>query len=111
MRMAWMPALGLLALPLTGWSAEKKEQHVTMDQLPPAARATIEKESAGAKVEEIEQETEGGKTFYEAETVKNGRESYIHVSADGKVLKRETEAQERKAEGPEKEEKGEHRAR
>lgn len=108
MRMAWMPALALIALPLTSWSAEKKEQHVTMDQLPPAARATIEKESAGAKVEEIEQETEGGKTFYEAEIVKNGHESYIHVSPDGKVLKRETEAQERKAEGAEK---GEHRAR
>ncbi len=99
----------LLALPLAGWAAEKKkgETHLTMDQLPAAVKGTIEKESAGAKVEEIEKETEGGKTIYEAEIVKNGRESYIHVSEDGKVLKHETERQERKAEGSEKEEKGE----
>ena len=79
-----------------------------MDQLPAAVRATIEKESAGGKVDEVEKETEHGQTFYEAEIVKNGHESYIHVAEDGKVLKRETEAQERKAEGAEKEEKGEH---
>jgi len=49
---------------------------------------------------------EGGKTFYEAEIVKDGREPYIHVSQRGKVLKRETAKQEWKAEGAEKEEHG-----
>jgi hypothetical protein len=103
----------LFALPLAGWAAEKKkgETHLAMDQLPASVRATIEKESAGGKVEEVEKETEHGATFYEAEIVKNGKESYVHVSPDGKVLKRETEAQERKAEGAEKEEKGEHQGR
>jgi hypothetical protein len=97
----------LLAFPPVAWSAGKKgETHLTMDQLPAAVKATIEKESAGAKVEEIEKETEGGKTFYEAEIVKDGRESYIHVSQRGKVLKRETAKQERKVEGAEKEEPG-----
>jgi hypothetical protein len=93
----------LLVLPLAGWSAEKGGTHLKIDELPAVVKATIEKESAGAKVEEIEKETEGGKTFYEAEIVKNGHRSYIHVSPDGKVLKRETAAQERKAEGAEKE--------
>jgi hypothetical protein len=32
------------------------------------------------------------------EVVMNGRESYVHVAENGKVLKRETAAQERKAE-------------
>lgn len=103
----------LLAFPLAGLAAEKKkaETHVKMDQLPAAVRATIEKEAAGGKVEEVEKETEHGATFYEAEIVKKGKESYVHVAEDGKVLKRETEAQERKAEGSEKEEKGEHAPR
>jgi len=91
----------LLGVPVA-WTAEKKEATLTMDQLPPAVKATIEKESGGAKVDEIEKETEAGKTFYEAEIVKNGRETYLHVAANGKVLKRESAAQERKAEGPEK---------
>ena len=98
----------LLMFTTPAWSGERKaETHLTMDQLPAAVKATIEKESAGAKVEEVEKETEHGKTFYEAEIVKRGRESFVHVSEDGKVLKRETEQQERKTEGAEKEEKGE----
>ncbi len=91
----------LLGVPVA-WTAEKKEAAITMDQLPPAVKTTIEKESAGAKVDEIEKETEAGKTFYEVEIVKNGRESYLHVAENGKVLKRESAAQERKAEGAEK---------
>ena len=92
----------LLVLPPVAWSAgTKSETHLTMDQLPAAVKATIEKESKGATVEEIEQETEGGKTFYEAEIVKNGRHSFVHVSSRGKVLKRESAKQERKAEGAE----------
>ena len=93
----------LLALPLAGWSAEKGETHLTMDQLPAAVKATVEKESAGGKVGEVEKETHRGKTFYEVEISKNGRESYLHVSPEGKVLKRETAAEERKEEGAEKE--------
>jgi hypothetical protein len=105
MKMAWtIPAIALVALPLSAWPAEQREEHFTMDQLPAAVKKTIEKESAGGKVEEVEKETEHGRTFYEAEIVKNGKESYVHVAPDGKVLKRETGAQERKEEGAEKEE-------
>jgi hypothetical protein len=103
MRTAWMLA-GIMVVPLAAWSAERGETHLDMKDLPPAVRQTIEKESAGAKVDEVEKETERGKTIYEAEIVRNGRESYVHVGEDGKVLKRETAAQERKEEGPEKEE-------
>ena len=98
---------GLFVFVVSTSAAEDKEQHVSMDQLPAAVKATLEKESTGGKIGEVEKETERGKTFYEAEIVKNGHESYIHVSGDGKVLKRETEADERKAEGVEKEEHGE----
>ena len=97
---------GLFVFVVSTSAAEAKEQRVPMNQLPPMVKATLEKESAGGKIDEVEKETEGGKTFYEAEIVKNGHESYIHVSEDGKVLKRETAADERKAEGVEKEKHG-----
>ena len=45
--------LGLAAAPLA-WGAGKrahKETHLTMDQVPAAVKATLEKEGAGAKVE------------------------------------------------------------
>ncbi len=90
----------LLAAPVA-WTAEKKETNLTMDQLPKAVKRTVEKESAGATVGEIEKETERGKTFYEVGITKNGHESYVHVATNGKVLKRESAAQERKAEGAE----------
>ena len=52
MKTSWMiPPVALLALPLLAWSVEK-EQHVTLDQVPVKVKATIEKESAGGKVEE-----------------------------------------------------------
>ena len=98
---------GLFAFVVGASAAEHKEQHVSMDQLPPTVKAALEKESADGKIGEVEKETESGKTFYEAEIVKNGHEWSIHVSEDGKVLKRETAADERKAEGIETEEHGE----
>ena len=100
-----------LATATDGWSkGKRKETHLTMDQVPAAVKATLERESAGAKVEEIEKETEHGRTFYEAEIVKNGQASYVHVAEDGKVLKRESAAEERKGEPGEREEH-EHRSK
>jgi hypothetical protein len=103
MKTTSLSMVALLALPLAGWSAEKGETHLTMDQLPAPVKAAVEKESAGGKVGEVEKETHRGKTFYEAQITKDGRESYVHVSPEGKVLKRETAAEERR------EERGEHR--
>ena len=111
MKTAWLTVVAFVMSPLAGWSAEKAETRFSMDQLPAAVKATIEKETAGAKIEEIEKESEGGKSFYEAEFEKNGHMSYIHVAEDGKVLKRETAAQERKGKGREKEEHHEGRAK
>src|SRR5689334_13967779 len=96
MKTTWIAAAALLALPIGAFA---KEQHLTLDQVPAPVRATIEKESAGGKVGEIEKEGARGRTFYEAEIVKDGKESYLHVAPNGKVLKRETAEEERKAEG------------
>ena len=43
-----------------------------MTDVPPAVRATLERESAGGKVTEIEKEVKNGKAVYSADMVVNG---------------------------------------
>src|SRR5262252_8722390 len=95
MRTTWIAVLAF-AFPLAAWSAGKPEEHLSVDQLPAPVKATIDKESAGGTLGEIEKETEHGRTFYEAEITKNGKASYVHVAQDGKLLKRERAAEERR---------------
>lgn len=87
-----MIGLGVVgALAFVAWAAEDDEQQVTLDQVPAAVKATILKESAGAKITEIERETKDGKTTYEAEFLLNGKEIEIKVAPDGTLLGREAE--------------------
>ena len=62
---------------------------VTMADLPPAARATLEKESAGGKVVEIEKEMKSGETVYSADVVIEGKTWDIVVAEDGKLISKE----------------------
>ena len=74
------------------------EQKLGLDQVPPAVKATFEKEAKGGAIGDVVKETEKGKTFYEAQITKKGKDRYVHVNADGKILKREsarTEVKER----------------
>ena len=63
-------------------------------QAPAPVQATLKAE--GARVE-IQQETEGGKTLYEATVSKDGKSYSLHVANDGKVLKRESLKAEKQA--------------
>jgi uncharacterized membrane protein YkoI len=56
-------------------------------QAPAPVQATLQNE--GGRVTKIEQETEGGKTFYEATVSKGGKNYMLHVAEDGNVLTRE----------------------
>jgi uncharacterized membrane protein YkoI len=86
-------AVGLLAGLTAGvWAgANEREEKVSIDQVPAAVKATILKETQGARIKEIERETEHGTTVYEAEAVRNGREIEIEIAADGTLLEREEE--------------------
>jgi uncharacterized membrane protein YkoI len=77
---------------------EREEQQISMDQVPAAVKATLEREAKGGTLGSVMQETEKGKTFYEAEIDKNGKKSYVHVAPDGKVLKHERTRREAKEE-------------
>jgi uncharacterized membrane protein YkoI len=64
---------------------------VSLDAVPEAVKATILKEAAGAEIREVEKETEGGVTVYEAEVIIDGQEVDIDVAADGTLLGKEVE--------------------
>ena len=87
-----MSAAVLIVLPISLLAEEEKEAKeanstvVTLEQLPPAVRKTIEKEAGGNKIEEIEKETKDGKTVYEAEVTIDGKEWEIEVAEDGKLI-------------------------
>jgi hypothetical protein len=100
--------LGVLGVGLVGamavWAAEKekeekqgKEQKVALDQVPAAVKATILKEAEGGKVGDVEREVKDGKTVYEADVEKDGKEFELKVAEDGTLIAK-------KAEGKEKEE-------
>jgi len=73
------------------WAGNADEEEVTLEQVPAAVKETILKEAAGAEITEIERETKNGKTVYEAEFLRDGREIEIKVGPDGTLLGREIE--------------------
>lgn len=63
-------------------------EKIALAQLPPAVKATFEKESQGGTLQETEKITDGGKTVYGAEILANGEEKEVIVAEDGRVLER-----------------------
>jgi len=63
------------------------EEEVTLDSIPAAARAAIEKQAAGGKITKVETLTKGKTVTYEAAVVRKGKTSEIAVAADGSAVK------------------------
>jgi uncharacterized membrane protein YkoI len=64
------------------------EDETTMDSIPAAAKAAIEKKAAGGKIGMVETMTRGGATFYEAAyTSKDGKKHEVLVKPDGTEVK------------------------
>jgi uncharacterized membrane protein YkoI len=55
--------------------------------------STILAEAKGRTIDEIEMETEDGRTIYEAEVIMDGQETDIKVAADGTLLGKEVESE------------------
>ena len=64
--------------------AEARETKVRLDQTPPAVRQTIERELAGAQLEDIAMEQRDGKTVYETDLIRGGHKWEVVVGEDGK---------------------------
>jgi len=89
---------GLLLVPVLN-AVGGEEEGLTLDQVPEAVRATILREAAGAKITEIERETENGKTVFEADFLRDGQEIEIQVAPDGTLLGKEIEQEDDDEEG------------
>jgi len=69
-----------------------KETRVSLLDLSPAARATLEKVTAGGTIEKIDREIERGRVVYDAEASVGGKHvEYLIAESDGEVLGTETE--------------------
>jgi hypothetical protein len=63
-------------------------QDVPLDQLPPAVRATVDRETSGGQITDIERDNEQGKVIYEVEFTSGGKEYELDIAEDGKLLER-----------------------
>jgi multidrug efflux pump subunit AcrA (membrane-fusion protein) len=80
----------------------KEGEKLTLTDLPPAVRATFQKEAQGGKIEELRSATRDGKTIYEGEIVSQGKGVDLQVGKDGKVVKRSAPHEEAGEHAPEK---------
>src|SRR5215472_11646305 len=72
---------------LVSGCASMREHDVTLAQVSEPARATINKETAGGKVDKITKEVERGKTVYDVEATVGGKHmEYLIADADGTLL-------------------------
>jgi len=80
-----------------GDKAAHEMEKVSMDQLPAPVKATLEKEAKGGTIGDVSKETKKGKMYYEAQIHRtDGKDRWVHVAPDGKVLKRESAKKEAK---------------
>jgi uncharacterized membrane protein YkoI len=77
--------------------AAHEMEKVSLDQVPAPVRATLEKEAKGGTIGDVTKETKKGKMYYEGQIRRtDGKDRYVHVAPDGKVLKRESARKEAK---------------
>jgi hypothetical protein len=100
-----VPAMAVAALLTLGVSAplfadeDEDEQVISISDVPAAVQKTFNDEAAGGKIVRVEKEENN----YEAVIEKDGKQTGVEVSADGKVVSRHDESKEHKEKG----EKGE----
>jgi hypothetical protein len=85
--------IALLAFAIAGCAtngkAEESEVAVTLNDLPPAVRATLERESVGGTLVDIEKETTNGKVVYSADVDFKGVVWDLEMAEDGTLLSKE----------------------
>ena len=91
-------------LTLGAWTTvsaeEENEEAISMSDVPAVVQKTFNDEAAGGKIVRVEKE----ESNYEAVIEKNGKQTGVEVSPDGKVVSRHDEKKEDKEKG-EKDEK------
>ena len=61
---------------------------VTLEQLPAPVRATVDRETKGGQITDIERDREAGKVIFEVEFRLDGKEYELDIAEDGTLLER-----------------------
>src|SRR5882757_3919243 len=77
------------------FAEEEDEQVIRISDVPAAVQKTFNDEAAGGKIVRVEKE----ESNYEAVIEKDGKQTGVEVSADGKVVSRHNESKEHKEKG------------
>jgi uncharacterized membrane protein YkoI len=91
MKTQYLMSAVLIAVPMILGQANAGEKELKKDQVPKAVIAAFEKAFPNAKELEFEEETFEGKTAYEVEYKKDGKEYEFIYSAEGMLLQKEEE--------------------
>jgi hypothetical protein len=84
-------AAGCATGKMTGAGEEDAATRIAFSELSPPARATVEKLTAGGRIEKIDREVERGRTVYDVEATVGGKHTEFLIAADdGTVLGTET---------------------
>lgn len=104
-------ALGSVRSMAEDKKAEKEEENevkVKLVDVPAAVRTTLEKEAGGAALpDQIDKETDDGKTIYEVDVKIGGKNYEIKAAEDGTLVSKKLDEEDEKGGKEEKEEKGE----
>ena len=114
MNKSWL-AVGLMGLGLIGCTSmshhgeekesEENEVKITIDQAPAAVQATLQKEAGGAKIADVDKETDDGKTVYEADAKIGDTPYEIKVAEDGTLISKKIDKDEDEDKDKDKDEK------
>ena len=77
---------------------EGKEGHETkikFSEAPAAVQATLKKESNNAAIDEVDKETDDGKTIYETDVTVDGKTWEIKVAEDGSLISKKVEEEDK----------------
>jgi hypothetical protein len=69
-----------------GLLSKHSEPRLTLSQLPMPVKPTLDRQSAGANVTDIERRTQGSKVVYRASITRNGVEQRVAIAEDGILL-------------------------
>jgi uncharacterized membrane protein YkoI len=110
MRFGYLPALvaGLMVVGCSHMHHEKEdgeegnEVKMTIDQVPPAVRAALQREAQGGTIKTVDKEEDHGKTVYETDVMINGKNWEIKVDGEGKVVGKKVDNEEGEERGEKK---------
>ncbi len=73
---------------------ERNAQKISLEQLPPAVKTAVSKQTEEGSAKEAETFTKDGKTLYGVTIAKNGKEEELLISETGEIVGREAPGKE-----------------